>query len=370
MNGRSLGEVETNITIEKMMNVIIGKNLIVNIEPHLEWALGAVSDVSVGNEGNEPNRQLRVESLTKIDLAGLRELEQGVYIGRNVLVDSKYGVQLTVSEDGTIVLASDRSAVEWLMWLLHVAAIRSGSVFVHGAAVEFGGQAVLFPSWGGVGKTALVSGFIQEYGWNLLGDDLVILEEDGTCHPFPKPMVLYPYHRSVFPEVFASGKGPVAPTFMNHWLTSVAIAIKPLLRQVPGLLAFARKHNPQSTRVPPADVFGPAKISDGGKVHATIWLERLAGIDAPQLVPADDTLASRIIGSTTNEYDPHCVRLTNVAMGLGMLHLDEYWSGWRRIIDGALTGMPQYVLNLPASMPVADVPAAARDALVALGLWQ
>lgn len=350
------------------MNYKIGNKLHVNIDGRSRWAVEHLEGIGTPDRDNRRKGHLSIINVDSIDLADQRELEPDIYIGDNVLTDIKYGVRIRRDAD-TLILESDRPALEWLLWLIHVSAVRAQLGFVHGAGLERNGQVILFPSWGGVGKTALAAGFINEYDWKLLGDDLVLVDDAGLCLPYPKPMVLYPYHRSVFPEVFSSGKGPVAPSFLNEWLSFAAIKVKPVLRRIPALLAFARKYNPQSVRLLPSEVFGQDAISDGGNLRAAIWLERMAGINEPVLTREGNTLVSRIIGSTINEFDPHCVRLTNTAMGLGMLHLDEYWSEWRRILENALVDKPQLVLNLPVEMPVSQVPSAVRQALMDSGLW-
>jgi len=242
-------------------------------------------------------------------------------------------------------------------------ALQNRAVFVHGAALERDGQALLFPSWGGVGKTALVAELVRSHGWGFLGDDLTLVDESGWCYAFPKAMVLYPYHRALFPEVFAAGRGPVAPAALNRVLTRAGIALKPVLRRFPSLLQFARRHNPQSVRVNPSAVFSAQRLRAGAAVRASIWLERRNDIAQPELREANGSVPARVFGSTMNEFDWWCVRLTNVAMGLGIQSLDTYVGGWREVLDRALGSRPQYVLNLPASLPVEEVPDAVRQAL-------
>ena len=62
-----------------------------------------------------------------------------------------------------------------------------GKTLVHSSTVEKDGKSFLFPAWGGVGKTSLMSYFLSA-GWNYLGDDIAVLSTDGRLHHFPLPM--------------------------------------------------------------------------------------------------------------------------------------------------------------------------------------
>lgn len=300
--------------------------------------------------------RLSIEHRASLSVAGLRELQAGLYIGKDRLVDRRYGVQLVAAEPGMLLLLTDRACVEWLSWALELALLQSGATLVHGAGVERGGRAVLFPSWGGVGKTAIAKRFVSGLGWKLLGDDLVSLHESGQCVAFPKPMVLYPYHRSVFPEVFESGAGPRAPTSAIWGLSRLGKTIKPWLRRAPGLLQWARRHNPQSSRVMPSRVFGVESLSATAELEAVVWLDRIPGLAAPEFCPLErNDLASRIFGSTMREQDPWCLNATLVACGLGLMSADDIFARWLGVLDQALQAASHWKLLIPQDTPIDQV---------------
>jgi hypothetical protein len=257
---------------------------------------------------------------------------------------------------------------EWLMWALQLVMLQSHATFVHCAAVEKDGEAILFPSWGGVGKTAIATSFVRDDGWKLMGDDLVLLSQDRTCLPFPKSMVLYPYHSSIFPELFADGRGPVAPEGLTGILGDFAIRVKPMLRKVPKLLEYARQHNPQSVRVPPTEVFGEDAISDGASVRAVVWLDRDSTISKPSIEKHDGLIASRTIGSTLSEFDRRCVSATPILCGLGITNYQEIYPRWSEIVQGAFKECNQWIVSLPKALPVAEVPCALKQLLVEVGV--
>jgi len=297
----------------------------------------------------------------------MRELAPNLWIDANYLLDWKYRVLLKTEKED-IFLITDRSCLEWLIWGIQLQLIQSDAVFVHAAGVTKNGKSILFPSWGGVGKTAIIAKFIRDLGWKLLGDDLVIVNYDGICYGFPKPMVLYPYHEMVFPEIFKIGKGPIAPIAANYLLGRVAQLIKPALRLIPGALEYARNHNPQSSRVLPSEAFGSDCLASAASLSTVVWLDRIKGIDSPQIDKEDSKIASRLAGSTLHEMDAWCGNLINVACGLGMFSFHSVYVQWLQVLEQSMRDSMSYKLYLPYCTSIYEVGNLVVDRLTEAGI--
>lgn len=315
----------------------------------------------VGKEIDSRAAQLRLVHSRKLSSEGMREFGEGIFLADNAVFDSLYGVRLEVRRPGEITLTSEHISLEWYVAALQLALLSQQTSLVHGAALERHGRAVFFPSWGGIGKTALVSKFVRELGWKLLGDDMVILTADGTCLAYPKAFVLYPYHRAVFPDVFSNGSGPAAPVFTNNWFSRITPLAKRILRRFPAALDFARRHNPQSTRVRPSQIFGSDKIAEQAKLNAVVWLDRIVGLSETLLIPAHRSLASRVMGSTMVELDPRCLRVLNVALGCGIIDARSFYAPWLEVLSQGLKVHRRFELRLPADLHVSRVPDAVRS---------
>jgi len=339
--------------------------------PWLDDVIGSLGDVpelvsrssSAHMQKGVKRPKVRISHTPRLPSNGLRKLNREVLIGQAVLLDRRYGVQLKSATAGDLSLQVDNACLEWLTWVMQLALLKAHTTFIHAVGIEVAGKALLFPSWGGVGKTAIAKGFVKDLGWRLLGDDFVILSEDGKCYGFPKPMVIYPYHKNVFPELFAGGKSPVAPVGLNSLLTLAAPVVKSILRPFPGILQFARRHNPQSVRVKPSEVFGKERLSPSARLRTVVWLDRVQGVSEPTLMPAGEALSSRIFGSTLHEQDPWCVNLTHVACGLGIISAHDVYSVWINVLEKGLMHAEGWVLYIPANMPVQDVFPAVEDTL-------
>lgn len=330
------------------------------IAPSFPWtnawieALGDVPSLASSAAAGR-SAVLNVAHASELPLATAREVQEGIYRSPGGIIDRQHGVMLSWPEGGDVLVRSAHPALEWVMVGLQLALLPTGRTFVHAAGVARDNVAIVFPSWGGIGKTGLVARLVREHGWKLLGDDLVIVDAAGQCFGFQKPMVLYPYHRALFPELFAAGRGPMAPVSATRALSQAAILLKPLLRSSPRLLQLARRHNPQSVRVNPSDVFGRGQLQAEAKLNAVLFLEREAGVSGISVVPAEGGLASRLMGTTLNEFHPRCVQVCHAAMGAGFLPVQRYFGAWLDVLERGLSRVQQSVVRIPDDMTVEEM---------------
>ena len=298
---------------------------------------------------------IEVRYQKELDLSDVRWIGDNAYIGGGIYVDKGYGVRVERLGSDHIIMTVSQECNEWLIILLELSLISLGYTMIHGAAVEREGAVYLMPSWGGVGKTATVCEFVRNQGWKLLGDDLIIVRE-GFAMPFLKPFVIYPYHKDLFPEVFKTADNY---TIKNNWLSglmSKAIpTVKRVLRPFPRVLAFLRKHNPQSTRVSPYVLFESSQLSDGGVPVYTVWLERSRkesvqynSVDAQEIESKTVAVTlSELFAAKLNDFYQMC--------GCGLFNFDETMNRMYRIIDATFRNTSCSVLEIPASVSINHV---------------
>lgn len=288
----------------------------------------------------------------KLDYSNVRWIGEDAYIGSGVYMDKGYGVRIERPSGECIRLTVSQECNEWIVILLELSLISCGCTMIHGAAVEYDGNVYLMPSWGGVGKTATVCEFVRNQGWKLLGDDLIIIQ-DGFAFPFLKPFVIYPYHKELFPEVFASAQNhTVKNNTISNLMSKVIPDVKRILRPFPGLLAYLRKHNPQSIRVSPYDLFLPEQLSKGGKPIRTIWLERscsdkvrLQSSDVSEIVSKTITVTScELFASKLNNFYQMC--------GCGLFNYDETINRMYDIIFSTFNNTECFLLEIPMSVDI------------------
>lgn len=279
------------------------------------------------------------------------------YYSSERFVDVKLGVQIDRDGDRGFILRANQDCPEWFMCILEMTMLKAGVTFAHCAALEKDGEALFMPARGGVGKTATVVKMVQNHGWRLLGDDLILLDkETRSVFPFQKKFVIYGYHKDLFPQLFERGKGPVRNDAISHMMTRMIPATKAVLRHVPGLLAFAREHNPQQIRVYPKDIFRPEELSSGAeRIRRTVWLERVATEEVCFDSCGADAIASRCAAITLSEMTYGAMNLNDCLFtmcGSGMLCFDEIYNRIFEIVKTCVEGSDPHILSIPKSVNI------------------
>lgn len=132
-----------------------------------------------------------------------------------------------------------------------------GKTLVHSSTVEKDGKSFLYPAWGGVGKTSLMSYFLSA-GWNYLGDDIAVLSTDGRLHHFPLPMHIYGYHKFVCADMYKRMVAGMTPADRRIWDLS--------MRLYPP--------DEMSRWVRPEQVYGKERIALNSKLQTVIHMQR------------------------------------------------------------------------------------------------
>lgn len=91
----------------------------------------------------------------------------------------------------------------YIPYVLEALFVQQGMCFVHGAGVCVGKKdGRLLLAFGGIGKTSFVASAVKNENVKLLGDDLIIVSNDGKLYSYPRPFCLYEYHKPLFPNFF------------------------------------------------------------------------------------------------------------------------------------------------------------------------
>lgn len=290
-----------------------------------------------------------------IETMDCRDIGEGIYIGNNIFVDLKYGIRLERNDISNITLNVSQECNEWLVICIQLLLIELNCTLIHGAALEKNGEVILLPSWGGVGKTATVMRMVRDNGWRLLGDDLVILR-DNDILPFLKPFVIYPYHKSLFPEIFNENKGRVVTNLkVNKLMSKIIPVAKRTMRLIPGLLAFARKHNPQSMRISPNAIFAKEQLSCGGQLKKVVWLERIVDKKVSYSEKNIEYIASKTVSVSMMELFSDRISCVFALCGTGIFDYQNIYIKMYNLILSVYKNKVCYELDIPTFIPIDEV---------------
>lgn len=339
------------------MKISIAGIVGIEIDDSYKWidTLYFNNEVASTNEAKYKKCKSFIEiiSSNELKIDDCREIEDGIFIGKNLIVDKKFGTRIERIDLGYRLMVK-QECNEWLIACFQLLLLENGYSLVHAAGLEKNNKSILLPSWGGVGKTATVVRMVKEKDWKLLGDDLLIIDSKGNVIPFLKPFVIYGYHESLFPELFAERKGIIRNHTISNVLREFIPTIKKVLRVIPGVLAYARKHNPHSMRVNPSEIFSRDQLSRGAKIDRVTWLERMP--DNRGVVSlTNKEIVSKIVSVTILEVMSDTINAINIMCGCSMLQFEDFYFRMYDIISKALYGINSTQLTIPTSIPIETV---------------
>ena len=321
--------------------------------------MDVLAEAVTEKEFSQCTSSLSVYTIDKLETEGYLSDGDNYYDART-FIDPKLGVVIRKEAENAFSIGANQDCPEWFMCMLEIVLLKSGITFAHCAALEKDGQALFLPARGGVGKTATVVKMIREHGWKLLCDDLLLLDGESACaYGYHKMFVIYGYHQNLFPELFAERRSPVKNDALNHAMTKMIPTAKKVLRLVPGLLAYAREHNPQQMRVYPRDIFRPEQLSfKADKIRKTMWLERTAGDTVSIQNCTEEEIASRCAAITMSELTYGSMNLNDCLFtmcGSGMLDYNEIYNRIYQIVLKCVHDTNPSVLGVPQRVPVDNV---------------
>ena len=226
--------------------------------------------------------------------------------------------------------------------MVQLTLLNHGATFCHSSAIERDGQAILFPACGGVGKTSLMSRYVER-GWNFLADDLCTLNAQGRAAIHPLPMHIYKYH-----EIQAAGLVRKMLECTSAWD-----------RRLWSVCGVIKKPDKMVRWVKPGQIFGEQRLSRGGQVAKVFHLQRSRHADSfgHQVLEPSNVAA----GIASNLFDeipspPHLA--TAVGSCLRLDFVPEVGRMYDQIRQTCLSGLANaacYAITIPQQANAADV---------------
>lgn len=276
-------------------------------------------------------------------------LTNGVY--GKLLDDKNNEVAFEKNDNGFVIYAAIPNFL--INLFIQALLIQDGYSMVHAAAFENNnGSVTLLPGAGGIGKTALLGNMVKDHHYRLLGDDIILLGENGTCLSFPRSFVLKEYHREVYPDVFQrlkikKGANYDIKRFIvdNAPFTSV---IKNVLRskKLYSKVTQAINLTPYLAAVPVEEIFGAQSVCSQGNLENIFFLERYDGKNVAINPIVDSELSRRMFAIIWHEWVASMQQLFSIS-AMGLLDLSKLFSCTAKIIESAITGCKSQIISIP-----------------------
>jgi hypothetical protein len=212
--------------------------------------------------------------------------------------------------------------------------LSTGSSYIHASSFERDGRRVALAAWGGIGKTTVMLKMILEGDWRFLSDDLGLIDDAGTLYMTPKRMQIYGYNLAGEPKIQNALLGNRSPFDKAAWKYKLAMDGPKGVRR----------------RVSAEDLFGNAKVGQGGPLTDLFYIERT---DVQSIIsePADaERVTAKCATILLKELQPY----TDIAIAMHstwrsptLPDVNEMFERSRQVLARAFKGVPATYVQVP-----------------------
>ncbi len=224
---------------------------------------------------------------------------------------------------------------------------RRNAAMIHALTVDYRGQGLAMPAWGGVGKTSTMAKLLKLEGVGFMGDDWAFLSSEQHLLGYAKPMFIKPYHAPIYPHLFEKRHKPLVPTQLSKRIARLTTRIHPIVTKYPRLASMARRYSPEHMMVTPQMAFPNAKISTDVPLALAVFVERYDGTVPMLYEKPKDWMIARLVGNFHAEVTRHSKMVIAALGAAGLDPLEEVFGQKADVLNQALNGKPTYLFQVP-----------------------
>lgn len=244
---------------------------------------------------------------------------------------------------------ANRATNLWLQTLL----LKQGLSFIHGAGVEINGKGVVFPAFGGAGKTILISELRKFDNFKFFGDDYVIVDKNRNMFSYPSDFSIYPFHLPIFSELEHSVfsrylfRRKIFGFYYNGKRAINFIWRRLSRRGVPLL----RGWNADYVKVPVVKLISDKNIGCQTKLTAAIFLSRYSGHEIHvEEIPLDQ-LTQFTDGILWLE-SQHAMPYLSVLAAFGLIDLSNFAKNQHDVLKNCFTHIKRFRILIPHEIDI------------------
>ena len=226
----------------------------------------------------------------------------------------------------------------WVQMML----LRKGAAFCHSSAIVRDGKGILFPAWGGVGKTGIMSLYLEE-GWQFLSDDFCILDQHGGMYLHPMPMHIYKFHEMQCESLAKRMLAGCTPKERFLWT----------------LCRGWKKPDRLVRWISPEKVFGRDNLSRQAQLRVIVQLHRSGECREIEIHPCSEADVARSLTNILLDEINNIVELslfTHSCMDSGLIpNLSNLYQTIYQTYYSAFSGKPCYRVSIPYSAGMKDI---------------
>ncbi|MEZ5175689.1 MAG: hypothetical protein R2823_05740 [Acidimicrobiia bacterium] len=257
------------------------------------------------------------------------------------------------SRDGStlIQVAAKNVIYEIIDSLLAYQLLHNRSAMLHAAALCKGDRTAVLAGTGGVGKsTSLLAAMSRRQDLRYLGDDLIVIDENGRAFRHPKKVQVYDYNLDRLPETKTRLLDRLGPARRGLWTVRASWLGPKQVRM----------------RVSAEDLFGAAQVADESQIDTVFWVVPGA-VERVTSRPMDPGEAAQHAAAALVDEFWDFARLLNLGSVLTdrAMSLDAFYSDTLGVYRSAFSRGECYQLSVPRDAEPVEI----VDSLSSLAGW-
>lgn len=181
---------------------------------NLSWYKNLSRSIEIQLEGFEKSKNFdNREYIVTFKDFNLLELDESEFIVpsnyhfvNDIYVDIKRKIAIRQKNNKELEYWCKDSYGLSIPFIFQLILVKNQQSFIHSGAFSFKNKGVVMSAFGGIGKTAVLSRVANEENYKIMGDDLNILNSDGSILSYSRPFCLYRYHKPLFKEFYKKNK--------------------------------------------------------------------------------------------------------------------------------------------------------------------
>ncbi|KKR89150.1 MAG: hypothetical protein UW50_C0001G0240 [Candidatus Wolfebacteria bacterium GW2011_GWA1_44_24] len=271
--------------------------------------------------------------------------DSGVYFPRE-----KFALTLNNNKICEYTAYANRATNLWLQVLL----LKRGYSFLHGAGAEINGKGLIFPAFGGTGKTTLMSKLRKEKNFKFFGDDFVIIDKNAKMHSYPSDFSIYDYHVKFFPEIRNTSFGRYLTMRKIFWpyyegKRAVNFAAKRFLAGEPILNGWHADY----AKVPANFIVPSEQMGKQKDLFAGLFLSKYDGSEIKIEEMKLDELVGETAGILHLEFSGGLKYLYSLE-ALGLFDMLEFETTQKEILEKSFSKIKRYRILVPRNINLDD----------------
>ena len=244
---------------------------------------------------------------------------------------------------------------------MQVLLVNQARSLVHCAGMEINGKGLIFPAFGGAGKTMLVSEMRKKDDFRLFGDDYVAVDTHSNMYAYLTDLSIYDEHIHLFPKLKGS---PYHQYLSDRKKKEEFINSIPGNRYIRKVLNLGRaliksnqvtqrRWNLDYIKVPVTEVLPEKKLGTRTKLFASVFLSRYSGDKIKAEKISLERLVSEIMGILNVEFRYGLIYL-HMLSGFGGFDLSLFGQRQKEVLESCFSKLDLYRVWVPVGISLRE----------------